>query len=29
MGNHEQLMASCSEYRYLAEIQMGDGKEAV
>ena len=29
MGNHEQLMTSCSEYRYLAEIQMGDGKEAV
>ena len=29
MGNHDQLMESCSEYRYLAEIQMGDGKEAV
>ena len=28
-GNHEELMDSCSEYRYLAEIQMGDGKEAV
>ena len=28
-GNHDQLMQSCSEYRYLAEIQMGDGKEAV
>ena len=28
-GNHEQLMESCSEYRYLAQIQMGDGKEAV
>ena len=28
-GNHEQLMQTCSEYRYLAEIQMGDGKEAV
>ena len=28
-GNHEALMESCSEYRYLAEIQMGDGKEAV
>ena len=29
MGNHDQLMDSCSEYRYLAQIQMGDGKEAV
>ena len=29
MGNHDQLMESCSEYRYLAEIQMGDGMEAV
>ena len=28
-GNHEELMQSCSEYQYLAEIQMGDGKEAV
>jgi ATP-binding cassette subfamily B protein len=28
-GNHEQLMEHCAEYRYLAEIQMGDGKEAV
>ena len=28
-GSHEQLMKDCSEYRYLAEIQMGDGKEAV
>ena len=29
MGNHEQLMTGCEEYRYLAQIQMGDGKEAV
>ena len=28
-GNHEQLMADCEQYRYLAHIQMGDGKEAV
>ncbi len=28
-GNHEKLMQTCSEYRFLAEIQMGDGKEAV
>ena len=28
-GNHETLMETCSEYRYLAQIQMGDGKEAV
>jgi ATP-binding cassette subfamily B protein len=28
-GNHDQLMETCAEYRYLAEIQMGDGKEAV
>ncbi len=28
-GNHLQLMESCEEYRYLAQIQMGDGKEAV
>ena len=28
-GNHDQLMQTCSEYRYLAQIQMGDGKEAV
>ena len=28
-GNHESLMETCTEYRYLAEIQMGDGKEAV
>jgi len=26
-GNHETLMATCEEYRYLAQIQMGDGKE--
>ena len=29
MGNHDHLMATCDEYRYLAQIQMGDGKEAV
>ena len=28
-GNHDQLMQTCSEYRYLAQIQMGDVKEAV
>ena len=28
-GNHDALMETCSEYRYLAQIQMGDGKEAV
>ena len=28
-GNHEALMASCEEYRVIAETQMGDGKEAV
>ena len=28
-GNHEELMTTCAEYRYLAQIQMGDGKEAV
>ena len=28
-GDHETLMQTCSEYRYLADIQMGDGKEAV
>ena len=28
-GNHDTLMETCSEYRFLAEIQMGDGKEAV
>lgn len=26
-GNHEQLMQSCEEYRQIARIQMGDGKE--
>lgn len=29
LGNHEQLMESCGEYRIIADIQMGDGKEAV
>ena len=29
MGNHEQLMASCEEYAYLAKIQMGEGQEVV
>lgn len=28
-GDHDTLMQTCSEYRYLAQIQMGDGKEAV
>ena len=26
-GRHEQLMASCEEYRHIAKIQMGDGRE--
>ena len=28
-GTHAQLMESCDEYRHIARIQMGDGKEAV
>ena len=28
-GTHEQLMTSCGEYRHLAQVQMGDGEEAV
>lgn len=28
-GDHDALMASCEEYRIIAETQMGDGKEAV
>ena len=27
-GDHDTLMETCSEYSYLAQIQMGDGKEA-
>ena len=27
MGNHEEMMENCSEYRFLAQIQMGEGKE--
>lgn len=27
MGGHEEMMRSCGEYRYLAQTQMGDGKE--
>ena len=27
MGNHEQMMETCPEYRFLAQIQMGEGKE--
>ncbi len=26
-GNHEQLIATCEEYRMIAEAQMGDGEE--
>ena len=26
-GNHDELMRSCEEYRFLESIQMGDGKE--
>ena len=29
MGNHQQLLASCEEYAYLAKIQMGEGQEVV
>ncbi len=28
-GNHDSLMETCDEYRFLAQIQMGDGKEAL
>ena len=28
-GTHEELMASCSEYRLIADTQMGTGEEAV
>ena len=27
MGDHEQMLRDCSEYRFLAQIQMGEGKE--
>ena len=27
MGNHESMMEACPEYRFLAHIQMGEGKE--
>ena len=27
MGNHEQMLRDCPEYRFLAHIQMGEGKE--
>ena len=27
MGNHQQLMESCEEYRIIAHTQMGEGKE--
>ena len=27
MGNHEQLMENCQEYRLIANAQMGAGKE--
>jgi ribosomal protein S18 acetylase RimI-like enzyme len=29
MGDHEEMMASCEEYRYLAKTQMRDGREAL
>ena len=29
MGNHDQLMATCEEYAYLANIQMGEGQEVL
>ena len=28
MGDHEQLMQTCEEYRIIAQTQMGEGKEA-
>ena len=28
MGDHDQLMRSCEEYRIIAETQMGEGEEA-
>ena len=28
-GDHDQLMNTCEEYRIIADIQMGDGKEAM
>ena len=28
-GKHDELLASCDEYRIIARAQMGDGKEAV
>ena len=28
-GTHEELMASCGEYRHIAQTQMGDGREGV
>ena len=27
MGSHEQMLRDCPEYRFLAHIQMGEGKE--
>ena len=27
MGNHDQLMERCEEYRMIAEVQMGSRKE--
>ena len=27
-GSHDELMASCEEYRMIAESQMGDGEES-
>ena len=29
MGNHEQLLESCEEYRIIARTQMGDGREGL
>ena len=29
MGTHAELLRSCEEYRTLAQIQMGDGREAL
>jgi len=29
MGDHETMLRTCEEYRYLAEIQMSDGREGL
>jgi ATP-binding cassette subfamily B protein len=29
MGDHETMLRTCEEYRYLAHTQMGDGREGL